>query len=45
VPDYVIAEDLEERALDGSALIEGVVSISRDGVPSLYEQANQVWQW
>jgi hypothetical protein len=45
VPVYVIAEDLAERGLDGSALIEGVVSISRDGVPSLYEQANQVWQW
>ena len=45
VPIYVVEEDLEERGLVGSSLHPAVERIRRDRVHSLYEQADQVWQW
>lgn len=45
VPVYVIREELDERGLAELPLHAGVVSITRDELPGLYEQADQVWQW
>lgn len=45
VPVYVVEEDLEERGLIGSSLHPAVERIRRDRVHSLYEQADQIWQW
>lgn len=45
VPVYVVREDLAERGLNDSPIHRGVIAVGRTDIPSLYEQADQVWQW
>lgn len=45
VPVYAIREDLAERGLDDLPTLSGIRVISRSDQVSLYEQADQVWQW
>lgn len=45
VPVYVITEDLEERGLNPQDLQQGIQTVSRSGLVSLYESVDQVWQW
>ena len=42
---YVVAEDLAERGLSADALIDGLVEISRDAMPTLFDGYDQVWHW
>lgn len=45
VPVYVLWEDLEERGLGHLPVHTGVEVVSRDALPDLYDQVDQVWQW
>ncbi|MFM9272188.1 hypothetical protein ACJ7V3_18320 [Halomonas elongata] len=45
VPVYAIREDLMERGLSHQTPLSGIQVISREERVSLYEQADQVWQW
>ena len=42
---YVVAEDLTDRGLEQSHLIEGLQSVSRAGVAALLARYDQVWHW
>lgn len=45
VPVLVIKEDLSDRGLSESVLIQGVQVVSRDHVSSLIESHPFVWHW
>lgn len=45
VPVFAVQEDLDERGLAGLQLQAGVQPVARNGVPDIYEQADQVWHW
>lgn len=45
VPVYVLNEDLLERGLNVGMLRPSVQAIDRGKLASLYNQADQVWQW
>ncbi|MFA5631108.1 MAG: hypothetical protein WC997_06330 [Porticoccaceae bacterium] len=45
VPVFVVRDDLEERGLARLPLREKVEPVSRDSLPDLYEQADQIWHW
>ena len=42
---HAIAEDLVERGLANSKLVEGVALVSRGDLPKLFDAHDQVWQW
>jgi sulfur relay (sulfurtransferase) DsrF/TusC family protein len=45
VPVYCITEDLAERGLMGGKLLEGIVLMSREQMPRLFSEYDQVWRW
>lgn len=38
-------EDLRERGIDGSALLDGVKQVSRGEMAALFERYDSIWQW
>jgi hypothetical protein len=40
-----VAEDLTERGVDESRLVDGVKPITRTELPALFAQFDQVWNW
>ena len=42
---YVVAEDLAERGLGPSDILNGVERVGRDGLPKLLGSYDQVWHW
>jgi len=42
---YIISEDAQERGIPTNRIIEGVKAISRQELPVLFEQYQQVWHW
>jgi hypothetical protein len=45
VPVYALAEDLAERGLAPSHIINGVECVGRESLPQLLGQFDQVWHW
>jgi len=45
VPVYCVKEDLAERGLLESKLLEGVVLLSRAQMPRLFAEYDHVWRW
>lgn len=45
VPVYCVKEDLAERGLLDSKLLEGIVLMSRAQMPRLFGEYDQVWRW
>lgn len=45
IPVYVVEEDAKERGLSDEELIDGVKKISRNTMPELLDQHDQVWHW
>ena len=44
-PVYVLTEDAAERGLTESEFVSGIQQLSRDGLPHLLDQFDQVWHW
>lgn len=42
---YVVDEELKERGIRADELIDGVERVSRESLPRLLEEHEQVWQW
>jgi intracellular sulfur oxidation DsrE/DsrF family protein len=42
---YVVEDDVAERGLERSDLIDGVKTVSRAGLGKLYGGYDQIWQW
>ena len=42
---YAVAEDLAERGIERTDLIEGVKRIGRAEIPALIEAHDRVWHW
>ena len=45
VPVYCVREDLAERGLLECKLLEGIVLMSRNQLPRLFGEYDQVWRW
>ncbi|MCI0603683.1 hypothetical protein L0156_11800 [bacterium] len=45
IPVYVVEEDAWERGLSEIELLSGVQKISREDLPHLFDQYNQIWHW
>lgn len=45
VPVYVVSDDLAERGLEGTDLIDGIEKVSRAGLPKLLGGFDRVWHW
>jgi sulfur relay (sulfurtransferase) DsrF/TusC family protein len=45
VPIYCIKEDLADRGLMEGKLLEGIVLMSREQMPRLFSEYDQVWRW
>ena len=45
VPVYLVKEDAEDRGLSNGNLIAGIKKISRSGLPTLFNQHDQIWHW
>jgi intracellular sulfur oxidation DsrE/DsrF family protein len=41
----VCQEDLVDRGIDRSGLIDGIEPIARAALPRLFESYDQIWQW
>lgn len=42
---YVVEEDLAERGIESSDLIDGLTSVSRSGLAALLDGYDHVWHW
>jgi sulfur transfer complex TusBCD TusB component (DsrH family) len=42
---YVVEEDVSERGLGNSVLVEGIQRVPRSGIPALMEEHDQIWHW
>ena len=42
---YIVADDVAERGLEGTDLVEGLERISRSGIAALCAGYDQVWHW
>jgi sulfur relay (sulfurtransferase) DsrF/TusC family protein len=42
---YVVDEDVAERGLEKSDLVDGLTSVSRAGLPKLLSDYDQIWHW
>ena len=42
---YVVADDVAERGLERTDLVEGLQSVSRAGIARLCADYDQVWHW
>lgn len=45
VPVYLVKEDAEERGLSDIDLISGIKKVTRQDLPGLIDQHDQVWHW
>lgn len=45
VPVYAVREDLEARGIPPADLVEGVEPISRQQLPTLFDQHERIWHW
>ncbi len=45
IPVYILEEDAWERGLDDLELLSGVQKISREDLPHLFDQYDQIWHW
>jgi sulfur transfer complex TusBCD TusB component (DsrH family) len=44
-PVYVVSEDLQERGIRATQLVDGVKTVSRAEIPGLFDQHQQIWHW
>ena len=42
---YVVREDLGDRGIEGSDIIDGMKLVPRADVPKLFDDYQQVWHW
>ncbi len=42
---YVVEDDVAERGLERTDLIDGLTSVSRAGIPKLFADYDQIWHW
>jgi sulfur relay (sulfurtransferase) DsrF/TusC family protein len=42
---HIVEEDIAERGLERSDLIEGLTPVSRAGVAKLFADYDQIWHW
>ena len=42
---YIVGDDLDERGIGQSELIDGLKSISRSDVPGLFDAHDMIWNW
>ena len=42
---FVVEEDIAERGVSAGALIDGVKSVARGGIPALFSAYDQIWHW
>jgi len=45
IPVYLVKEDAEERGLSDKELISGIKKVTRQDLPELIDQHDQVWHW
>ncbi len=45
VPLYVVDEDVKDRGLSDSELIDGIKKVNRETLPELIDQHDHVWHW
>ena len=45
VPMYLVKEDADERGLSDRELVSGIKKVSRQDLPGLIDQHDQVWHW
>lgn len=45
IPVYLVEEDAQERGLAEAEMISGVQKVSRNTVPQLLRQYDQIWHW
>ena len=45
VPVYMVQEDVADRGIDSSDLIDGIEMIPRSGVARLFGNFDEVWHW
>lgn len=42
---YIVEEDLADRGIDASTLVDGLKSVSRKGVAELVAKYDHIWHW
>jgi sulfur transfer complex TusBCD TusB component (DsrH family) len=42
---FIVAEDLQERGLEGVPLVKGLTAVTRSGLGRLLRNYDQVWHW
>src|SRR5262249_16412756 len=42
---YVVEDDVAERGLERTDLIQGLKTVSRSSLPKLFESYDQIWRW
>lgn len=42
---YVVEEDMAERGIEPSDLVEGLSVVGRDGIGALVSEYDHVWHW
>jgi intracellular sulfur oxidation DsrE/DsrF family protein len=42
---YVVEEDVSDRGLERTDLIDGLKQVSRSGVAKLFSEYDQIWHW
>lgn len=42
---YVVDDDVSERGLERTELVQGVKGVPRGGLPALFAGYDQVWRW
>ncbi len=42
---YLVEEDLADRGIEGSEMIDGVEKVSRSTLPAMFERYDQIWRW
>jgi sulfur transfer complex TusBCD TusB component (DsrH family) len=45
IPVYLVKEDAEERGLSDKDLISEIKKVTRQDLPGLIDQHDQVWHW
>ena len=45
VPMYLVKEDADERGLSDRELVSGIKKVTRQDLPGLIDQHDQVWHW
>ena len=42
---YILEEDLVQRGIEGSEMIDGLEKVSRSSLPGLFEAYDHIWRW